>query len=83
MPPLFLSFIASSRSSDTTGKIASLIISSNLRDKWLSEQIDSRILTLIYARYIDVADTELLSQELLGSRYQTYFMRDHNLFNLI
>ncbi|MBY0379023.1 MAG: hypothetical protein K2P99_01340 [Burkholderiales bacterium] len=54
-----------------------------LRDKWLQEQIDSRILTLIYARYLVDEDRDLLLKELTGSRYQTYFMRDHNLFNLV
>ena len=54
-----------------------------LRDKWLQEQIDSRILTLIYARYLIDEDRDTLLQELTGSRYQTYFIRSFDLFNLI
>lgn len=54
-----------------------------LRDKWLQENIDSRTLTLIYARYIFDDNSDTLLQELIGSRYQTYFMRDRSLFNLI
>ena len=54
-----------------------------LRDKWLQEQIDGRILTLIYARYLIDEDRDTLLQELTGSRYQTYFMRSFDLFNLI
>ncbi len=40
-----------------------------LRDKWLQEQIDGRILTLIYARYLIDEDRDILLQELTGSRY--------------
>ena len=54
-----------------------------LRDKWLQEQIDGRILTLIYARYLIDEDHDTLLQELTGSRYQTYFIRSFDLFNLI
>ena len=55
----------------------------NLEDKWLSEQIESRVLRLIYARYIDIDNIDVMLQELVGSRYQTYFMRDRGLFDML
>ena len=54
-----------------------------LEDKWLSEQIESRVLRLIYARYIDIDNIDVMLQELVGSRYQTYFMRDRGLFDML
>jgi len=55
-----------------------------LRDKWSPEQIDGRILTLIYARYFTTdKNSDTLLQELTGSRYQTYFMQSLDLFNVL
>ena len=54
-----------------------------LVDKWSPEPIDSNIVRLIYARYIDINDSDIVLRELVGSRYQTYFMRDRGLFDML
>jgi hypothetical protein len=72
-------------SSEQKGKIDIVVTNAmpKLRDKWSSELIDSRTLTLIFARYCVDENRDTLLQELGGSRYQTYFMRSFDLFNLI
>ena len=58
-------------------------VAPKLRDKWSPEQIDGRVLTLIFSRYLVEENRDILLQELGGSRYQVYFMRDFDLINAI
>ena len=66
-------------------KIDNVVFNSVTRlvDKWSPEPIDSNIVRLIYARYIDINDSDIVLRELVGSRYQTYFMRDRGLFDML